>query len=528
MKQYYNNIEEKEEELKKIEDKIKNKVNNIPEDDRKDKSKVFKYIILSIIIVLAIINLIITFSNIKNKINSIEIIINMSILLLFTIFYIINSLSLNKEKRKIYRIFTTIILTVYYLFLILFNLNLFPTNKTVGNLYNKDISDVTKWAEKNNIKIEVLYEYSDNFEKYRIISQDITPDTLIKKVKKITLVVSDGPNKDKETVIPDMKEWTISQVIDYVEKNHLNNLTIDFEFNNEIEKDLIFEQINSTGTTTRDTEIKLKASLGKQENLTSISMKDLKGLDLFHATTWLGRNAIKYKIEYGYSDKYNEGEIIKQSITKGKIIDKERTKEVIITVAAKNQITIPNIKEMTISNINIWASENKLKLEITEEYDDTIKKDYIISSSKDKGNTVEVGDTIYLVVSKGQIRMPKITSIDKFEEWAQNNNIPYSIEYEFSTTVKEGNIIECSHKENQVIKNTDNINIIISNGGTTTIPNLIGKTKEEAEKICNSNNIECTYNFIESDKEKNIVLSQSMKAGSTVPTNTNIELSISK
>ena len=52
-------------------------------------------------------------------------------------------------------------------------------------------------------------------------------------------------------------------------------------------------------------------------------MRNLVGMDTFHATTWLGRNAINYEIVYGYSDKYDDGTVIKQSITKGKIIDKE-------------------------------------------------------------------------------------------------------------------------------------------------------------------------------------------------------------
>lgn len=531
MNKYYNNEKEKLNDLKDIENEIKEKINSLPSDDKKisiTSSKLFKYILLSIIIVLMITNIILTFINIGNKTNLIEIIINMSIITLFTIFYIITNLSLNKKNRKIYIIITTIILTIYYIFLILFNLNIFPNQKTIENFYNKDLNYVVKWADKNNIKVETLYEYSDNFEKYKVISQNINPGTLLKKVDKLIIVVSDGPNKNKQTVIPDMKEWTTDKVISYVEDNHLTNLSIEFNYNDAVEKDLVYEQSNTTGTITRDTEIKLKISLGKKENLTTVTMKDLKGMDLFHATTWLGRNAIKYEIAYGYSDEYEEGKVIKQSIAKDRIIDKERTRVVTITLATKNAITVPDLKAMKISDINIWASVNKIKINTREEYDDTIKKDYIISSSVEKGKTIEIDSTIDLIVSKGQIKMIDFNKLEEFTKWADENELQYSIEYEFSDKFKQGEIIETSYKKGEVIKNESIIIIKVSQGGTTTIPNFIGKNKTDAETLCKDNNIKCTFKEIESYKEKGTVLTQSMKAGSTVPTNTNIEIEISK
>ena len=91
-----------------------------------------------------------------------------------------------------------------------------------------------------------------------------------------------------------MVNWDVDHVVDFVEENFLTNLTIDFEFNNMVEKGLIFEQKNESEKMLRNSKIALKASLGKKENLDSIAMKNLVGMDTFHATTWLGRNAVKY------------------------------------------------------------------------------------------------------------------------------------------------------------------------------------------------------------------------------------------
>ena len=58
-----------------------------------------------------------------------------------------------------------------------------------------------KWASKNKIDINSTYEYSDNILEGNIITQDVLPGTLLKKVKEINFVVSDGPNYDKEVIL---------------------------------------------------------------------------------------------------------------------------------------------------------------------------------------------------------------------------------------------------------------------------------------------------------------------------------------
>ena len=275
----------------------------------------------------------------------------------------------------------------------------------------------------------------------------------------------------------------------------------------------------------RNSAINLKVSLGKKDELDSVAMKNLIGMDTFHATTWLGRNAINYEIRYGYSDKYDDGTVIKQSITKGKIINKERTQTVVITIAKKDKITVPDFKDMTQTEIVSWATENQLKINFTEENDDTIEEGKVIRSSKLNGDTVTVGDTIKVVISKGQIKMINFTDIDSFRTWADNNLVSYHIDYQFNSSVKAGELISSSHEVNQVIKNNETVNLVISQGGTTNVPDFIGKTKEESIALCSQSNLNCKFNTSDNGNG-NTVIKQSMRKDSTVPVQTSIELTI--
>ena len=48
-------------------------------------------------------------------------------------------------------------------------------------------------------------------EEYYVINQDIEPDTKLNEIKKLTIAISEGPNPEKEVIIPDMDTWNSFQ-----------------------------------------------------------------------------------------------------------------------------------------------------------------------------------------------------------------------------------------------------------------------------------------------------------------------------
>ena len=491
--------------------------------------KYFTYFCLSISLVLMITYFIYTVISSQNLVEQLFTIISVSILSIFTLFFLIISLFADNRKGRIFVIIASLLLSFYSGFQLLVQTNILklPIQETVLNFYGKDITEVVSWAEKHNILVEQIYENSDSFPMYTIMSQDLDPGTLVKNIDKIIVTVSDGPNQEKEEEIPNMVGFTVDEVLDYATKHHLTGIEFQFAYKNDVKKGIVYEQENEDEEMKRNSKIILRASLGKKEALERISMISLVGKDLFEGRVWLEQNAISYTIEYGYSSVFKEGTIIKQSLSKGRIIDKERTKTVVITVARNTEITVPDLKAMSASEITSWVTENQLKVEFSEEYDDTVERGKVIRSNKNKGDFVEVGDTIQVVISKGQITMIEFTNVDSFRAWADENELSYHIDYQFNNQVKSGNLISSSHKAGELIHNTDTIQIVISQGGNTTVPNFVGKTKSEAEKLCTSNNLICEYVYSNSTKEKDVVIKQSMKKDSSVPVDTSITITLS-
>jgi len=102
----------------------------------------------------------------------------------------------------------------------------------------------------------------------------------------------------------------------------------------------------------------------------------------------------------------------------------------------------------------------------------------------------------------------------EFNDWAKKNNIEIITEYEYSDTVKKGNIIRTDINEGTFIKDIKKITVTISDGPNydklLIIPSMLGWNIDDATKYIEDNFlINVTINYEESDEEKDVIFKQS-------------------
>ena len=182
---------------------------------------------------------------------------------------------------------------------------------------------------------------------------------------------------------------------------------------------------------------------------------------------------------------------------------------------------------MSMVEITEWVVENKLKLEFTNKYDDSVKENNVISANYDKGDKIEQGSTVKVVISKGNLVMENFKSFDEFKKWADKYDISYEEKHEFSDDVPQGEVISYSYKKGDTIKNGDSIVVTISDGKECKVPDVIGMSKSKAIDALEEAGL--NYNFVtqSSSKSKNTVIKQSISAGSKVSSGTTITITIS-
>ena len=464
--------------------------------------------------------------NMYDKVNGMSLLIGALILELFSLLFFLTSLVKNKVKNAL-NIFSSLAFISFITFTVLDYNNIIKIKKmdTLPNFINKNIADVVVYADEKKLDIDYSYEYSDNVEEGKIISQDVLPGTILKKIDKVSFVVSGGPNYDKEIILTNFEGTKIDELIDFISKNYLNNVNIVYEINNEIERDIIISQ-SVKGNTKRSSLITVKVSLGSKDSLSPISLEDLRDKKLFDATLYLKRNGISYELKYEFSDTINKDHIISTDPSSGEVTP--LSSKVILTVSKGKSITVPNLKDMEMKDIVSWASENNVKLSFNEEYHKDIKLGQIISVSEKENNIIAEGTNITITTSKGPLRLINTHNLTEFKTWADKYKVDYSIKYEYSDTVSKGTIIKYSIEIDSIIDFDNSITVTVSNGKSITVPNFVGMSKYNITTTCKNLGLNCTFYYTGySSTAKDIAKSQNVRAKTVVMSGTYVSIGLS-
>lgn len=399
-----------------------------------------------------------------------------------------------------------------------------PKQSYLPNFESKNLTKAINWTEENNIKTSQNFEYSDTTEKYSVISQSEKAETLTKNLNNVDFVVSNGPDYNKDVILADMTGWNVDDVVDFVEENFLNNVTINFEENTSVDKDTIIRQ-STTGTVKRNDAIIFTASLGNKEDLSPTKLEDLTNKSLLRSSVYLGRNGILYELKYEFSDKIDKGHVISNEPKKGTTVNPDEM--VTLTISKGKEIKVPDLKNKTMSYVTKWMVENNLQINYSDKYDTEIKSGRVIESNYKEGDIIEEGTTVDITFSKGPLKMKKFDNVNDFKSWADTNGIKYEIKEEFNDEIEKDKIIKTSIEEGKTINLDDTITVYVSRGSAVTVPDFSGNTKSEAQKECDNLGLSCSFNEeYSSSITPGKVIRQSVASGTQIAKGDKITITI--
>lgn len=516
-------------ELKK--EQVKQEVERVRKETKKQKKKAnfLTTLLLFITMVLEMCYLGYNIIYMANEKNQLYLIINSVLLLLVTGSFGLGVYMKKEKGNRLMNTLTALLFGCFIGFHLLTSLNIIklPTKPVVLDFRNKQVVEAMKWANNHKINLKTKYEYSDEFKQNTVISQDIKPDTPTTKVKSLEVVVSSGPNYDLEVNIPDMVGWDVDEVVKLIKKNKLKNVVIDYEFHDEVKRDTAFEQ-NKNGKMKRNDELKLKFSLGKEEDLKPVDLKDLTNMEEFDATLWLKRNGVKFEIIREYHEDIKKGNVIRTDPLHGTNIKQSET-TVKLYISKGKKIKAPDFTKMSLEEIESWANKNNMKISYGSEYHTEIKIGNVIRASVKAGDGVDEETEIYIITSKGPLKMISYSDhdMDKIRSFASEYGLQLVVNEEFSDSVEKGAIISVDKKAGQTLSQSETITVVISRGKKKSIPNFVGMTIGNAKKACNEYGLSCSFNYAYSNKTKDTVINQNKNAGSEVSEGTSVILTVS-
>ena len=267
-------------------------------------------------------------------------------------------------------------------------------------------------------------------------------------------------------------------------------------------------------------------------------LPDFESKNLTKAINWTEENNIKTEQNFEYSDTEEKYSIISQS----------KKPETLTKNIKKVDFTVSNgpdyNKDVILTDMTNWNVDDVLKfidnnflnsVAINFEENLNIKKDTVISQSN-TGNikrstalifNVSLGDKNSLKPIK--LKDLKNESLLHAEVYLGRNGILYELKYDFSNTIKKGNVITSSVKEGTTVKPDEKITLTISKGKEIKVPNLKNKTMSYITKWMVENNIQINYkDRYDNNIKSGRVIESNYKEGDIIEEGTTVDIIFSK
>ena len=172
------------------------------------------------------------------------------------------------------------------------------------------------------------------------------------------------------------------------------------------------------------------------------------------------------------SSEYEAGQIIEQSPEQGKTVKGNRVISVFVSTGARTE-SMPNLVNTERRNAALQLKNLDLDLAIDdtlEEYSESITAGYVIRTLPEAGTTLNEGDSVTLVVSKGSEKMPVTvitftgSDIDIVRQQATQMGLVVGDVSSRADVSPIGTVLEQSIAPNTVVKEGTTITFVVSSG----------------------------------------------------------------
>jgi serine/threonine-protein kinase len=148
-------------------------------------------------------------------------------------------------------------------------------------------------------------------------------------------------------------------------------------------------------------------------------------------------------------------------------------------------VRVPSVDGLIQEEAERLLAEARLEVRITADYDEEVGRGRVIGQSPAGGTTLETGQTVELVVSKGRppVNVPNVEGSSEADAGAllEAAGLGVKVTEEFSSEVRRGLVISQSPPEGETIRSGRNVTIVVSKGPRRfDMPGVIGMSEAAA------------------------------------------------
>ncbi len=372
-----------------------------------------------------------------------------------------------------------------------FVLNQNVTAISFSQLTKDEITEwyVSEFHTEEGLKFE--YEYSDEIDKDKVISQSVPEGEKINKKDGLTIVLSDGADPEVEFELPDFvkEKYDLEKIQKYFEDNKFLDVTYQYVISDEPLYTVI--DINVSGKVKRGTAIIVTISAADDVTQIKTNVPDLKTYSLANARAWASSYAINLTINFILSDSETMGKILSQTIAPNTEVTGGT--EIRIEVVGKE---VPNVVGKTQSQAVSALKNAGFSTSVSEEYSSTVEKGTVISTSPKASSVVENGSKVKVVVSAGPNPANVYVTIKDKVGTSESSFKSYITDLGLSSPSHSGSYYSDSVEKGMILSHTSGrVNLLtkvtyeLSKGAYILNPDEFnGKTESEGKSIISNAN----------------------------------------
>ncbi|MCR4999469.1 MAG: Stk1 family PASTA domain-containing Ser/Thr kinase [Lachnospiraceae bacterium] len=219
----------------------------------------------------------------------------------------------------------------------------------------------------------------------------------------------------------------------------------------------------------KEPDTQTEQTVDDKDSADKVTVPNLLGLTEDEAKAKLKELNLGYKnAGTASSDKYEEGQIMSQSVNDGQQVAKNTTITVTVSSGAGN-VDVPNVENMKESAATNTLTDAGFKYSVSYDYSDSVEQGVVIKQTPGANTSGKKGDTVALVVSRGKesISVPNVVGETKDNAVSKLQNAGLNagnVTEDYSDDVEAGKVISQGTKSGENVDKGASVDLVVSKG----------------------------------------------------------------
>lgn len=323
-------------------------------------------------------------------------------------------------------------------------INMHSGQFSLPNFLGVDINSCTDVLEGIGLNYSVSHQYHHTIGEGCVVSQSITPYSMVTAGQRIELVVSDGPDPASQGDEPTEAEELVGKTYDDIASGSGYDggpvQVTDRVYDDSVPEGTVLEQYPPAGSQLEGEPVQVVVSTANKD----AAVPDVTLTNSEKAVSLLEMYGFEADISSQESDSYSEGLVMTQEPAGGKIAQIGDTVRLTVS-SGRKQTSVPDLTGKTKSEADKLLHDAGFAALFSYEKDSKAQEDTVLRQEPSANTQASLGTTVTVYLSSGAdvVEVPDLSGLDEkaAELTLSRSGLKYDVYRDFNHSAEKGTVI---------------------------------------------------------------------------------------